>query len=121
MGCNDFLNPIYFDLNESFIREDAEIELQKIIEILKVFPKIKIDIRSHTDSRSNDSYNMQLSQRRSESTINYILEKGGISEDRITGRGYGETLLLNDCGNGSNCSEEEHQLNRRSEFIILEK
>jgi outer membrane protein OmpA-like peptidoglycan-associated protein len=121
VNLNDFLNPIYFDLNESFIREDAEIELQKIIEILKVFPKIKIDIRSHTDSRSNDSYNMQLSQRRSESTINYILEKGGISEDRITGRGYGETLLLNDCGNGSNCSEEDHQLNRRSEFIILEK
>jgi flagellar motor protein MotB len=117
----DFLNPIYFDLNESFIRPDAEIELQKIIEILNVFPNIKIDVRSHTDSRSNDNYNMKLSQRRCDSTINYIVEKGGILKDRLTGRGYGETQLLNDCGNGSDCTEEEHQFNRRSEFIILEK
>jgi outer membrane protein OmpA-like peptidoglycan-associated protein len=115
------LNPIYFDLDKSFIRPDAEVELQKVIAVMNEYPNLKIDVRSHTDSRGNDLYNMKLSQRRNESTILYIKEKGNISEDRITGKGYGESVLLNNCGNGSVCSEVDHQLNRRSEFIIIEK
>ena len=63
---------------------------------------------------------MDLSNRRAQSTIDYIVNVGGISKDRITGRGYGETQLVNRCSNGVNCSETEHQLNRRSEFIIVE-
>lgn len=115
------LNPIYFDLDKSFIRPDAEIELQKVIAALQENPELKIDIRSHTDSRSDDDYNMKLSQRRNVSTIKYIIEKGGVSPARLTGRGYGETALLNACANGIECPEELHQLNRRSEFIIVEK
>ena len=115
------LNPIYFDLDESYIRPDAEIELQKIIALMKQYPNLKIDVRSHTDSRNTHEYNMKLSQRRNVATMSYIIEKGGISPSRLTGRGYGETQLVNGCADGIECSEEMHQLNRRSEFIIVEK
>ena len=87
---------------------------------MKEYPSLKIDVRSHTDSRGSDSYNMALSQRRNDSTIKYIIEKGGISPDRLTGRGYGETQLVNECSNGVDCSAAQHQLNRRSEFIVME-
>lgn len=115
------LNPIYFDFNKYNIRPDAAVELEKVIAVMQEYPKLKIDVRSHTDSRAPDAYNMTLSQNRNLSTIRYIIEKGGISRSRLTGRGYGESQLTNACGNGIECSEEEHQMNRRSEFIILEK
>jgi len=114
------LQIIYFDLDKSFVRSDAEIELQKIISVMKEYPKMKIDVRSHTDSRSSDNYNMYLSEKRAKSTIAYIIEKGGIDKSRLSGRGYGETQLLNNCENNATCSETEHQKNRRSEFILLE-
>lgn len=114
------LNPIYFDLNKSFIRPDAEIELLKVVEAMRKFPNLKIDVRSHTDSRSSDAYNMALSDRRAKSTVAYIIS-AGIDAGRITGRGYGESQLTNRCSNGVPCSEDEHQLNRRSEFIIVAK
>ncbi|MGV6827972.1 MAG: OmpA family protein [Flavobacteriales bacterium] len=115
------LNPIYFDLDKSFIRSDAEIELQKVIAFMKQYPNSKIDVRSHTDSRNTHAYNQKLSQRRNVSTLQYIIEKGGISASRLTGRGYGETQLVNACADGIECPEEMHQLNRRSEFIIVSK
>ena len=115
------LNPIYFDLDKSFIRPDAEIELQKIIAVMKEYPKLEIDVRSHTDSRSSFDYNISLSTRRVKSTMAYISEKGGISISRLTGRGYGEIELTNKCSDGVPCTEEEHQLNRRSEFIITKQ
>lgn len=114
------LNPILFDFDKSYIRPDAAVELAKVIEVMKEYPQLRIDVRSHTDSRGNDAYNMALSQRRNDATIKYIVEKGGIDPDRLTGRGYGESQLLNDCGNGAQCTEAEHQLNRRSEFIVME-
>ncbi|MEW7290745.1 OmpA family protein [Aquimarina sp. 2304DJ70-9] len=114
------LQTIYFDLNKSNIRSDAEVELQKIIVTLQEYPQLKIDIRSHTDSRAGDDYNMYLSERRAQSTIKYIVKKGGIKASRVTGRGYGETNLVNDCGNNKKCSNDEHQLNRRSEFIVVQ-
>ncbi|KAA1242429.1 OmpA family protein [Aquimarina sp. RZ0] len=114
------LQIIYFDLDKSYIRPDAEIELQKIIAVMKEYPQMKIDVRSHTDSRASDDYNMYLSERRARSTIKYIIEKGGIERSRISGRGYGETSLINNCDNTAECSESEHQENRRSEFILLE-
>ncbi|MFV9550567.1 OmpA family protein [Algibacter sp. PT7-4] len=113
------LNPIYFDYDKSFIRPDAEIELAKVINYMKEYPNVKIDVRSHTDSRGRDAYNWALSNRRNKSTIAYIIEKGGISDSRITGQGYGETRLTNRCSNGVKCSKEEHQDNRRSEFIVV--
>ncbi|MCC1485123.1 OmpA family protein [Winogradskyella immobilis] len=114
------LKPIYFDYDKSFIRSDAEIELKKIIAFMKEHPTIKIDVRSHTDSRGRDAYNLALSERRNKSTKDYILTAGKISIDRITGKGYGETQLKNKCKNGVKCTKEEHQLNRRSEFIVIE-
>ena len=113
------LNPIYFDLDKSNIRPDAALELAKVVEVLKDYPKMKIDVRSHTDSRGSDSYNLKLSQQRAKSTANWIISQG-IDASRVTNKGYGETKLLNDCKNGAKCSEEQHQENRRSEFIILE-
>lgn len=115
------LNPIYFDLDKSFIRPDAEIELQKVIAVMEQYPNLVIDVRSHTDSRANDAYNMALSDRRNKSTIKYIIEKGNISKDRLSGKGYGESQLTNNCSNGVKCTKAQHQLNRRSEFIIVKQ
>ena len=114
------LEPIYFDLDKSKIRPDAKIELEKVIAFMNKYPKLKIDIRSHTDSRANDAYNLNLSKRRNKATQEYIIAIGGVSSERIIGKGYGETQLVNECANGVSCSEEKHQLNRRSEFIIIE-
>ena len=114
------LEPIYFDFDKSNIRPDAAIELEKVIQIMKEYPELKIDVRSHTDSRGNDEYNMALSQRRNDSTIQYIIDQGGIDASRLTGRGYGESQLLNECSNDVPCSEEQHQLNRRSQFIVMD-
>lgn len=113
------LNPIYFDYDKSFIRADAEIELAKIIKYMNEFPNVKVDVRSHTDSRGRDAYNFALSNRRNKSTRAYIIDKGGISKDRLSGKGYGETQLTNHCSNGVKCSKAEHQANRRSEFIVV--
>lgn len=112
---------IYFDLDKSNIRPDAAVELAKILEVMKEYPTMKIDVRSHTDCRQTAAYNLALSDRRAKSTIAWLI-KNGIAADRLTGRGYGESQLVNDCGceptNQSNCTEEQHQKNRRSEFII---
>jgi len=115
------LKPINFDLNKSDIRTDATLELQKIIAYLQKYPTVKIDVRSHTDSRGSDAYNEKLSDRRAKSTVNYLIQEGGINASRITGKGYGEAQLLNKCANGVSCTKEEHERNRRSEFIIVEK
>ena len=113
------LSTIYFDLNKFDIRPDAEIEIQKVIVAMEKYPSLKIKVNAHTDSRGNDAYNLWLSQKRAESTVNYMVSKG-ISRDRLSGEGFGEKLLLNECDDGVPCSREKHQLNRRSEFIILE-
>lgn len=113
------LSTIYFDLNKFDIRQDAEIEIQKVIVAMEKYPSLKIKVNAHTDSRGNDAYNLWLSQKRAESTVKYMVSKG-ISKDRLDGEGFGEKLLLNECDDGVSCSREKHQLNRRSEFIILE-
>jgi outer membrane protein OmpA-like peptidoglycan-associated protein/tetratricopeptide (TPR) repeat protein len=112
---------IYFDFDKYNIRYDAEIELQKVIAVLEKYPTMMIDIRSHTDCRATYAYNETLSENRAQSTRQYLIDKG-IAPERLTAKGYGESQLVNDCGceptNESSCSEAEHQLNRRSEFII---
>ena len=113
------LSTIYFDLNKYDVRSDAEIEIQKVIVAMEKYPSLKIKVNAHTDSRGNDAYNLWLSQKRAESTVDYMVSKG-ISRDRLLGEGFGEKLLLNECDDGVPCSREKHQLNRRSEFIILE-
>ncbi|WP_422350548.1 OmpA family protein [Flagellimonas sp.] len=113
------LSTIYFDLNKYNIRPDAEIEIQKVIVAMEKYPSLKIKVNSHTDSRGNDAYNLWLSQKRAESTVNYMISKG-IAAERLQGEGFGEKRLVNNCSNGVRCSSDEHQLNRRSEFIIFE-
>ena len=112
------LNPIYFDFDMSFIRQDAELELQKVLSVLEDNPTMAIDIRSHTDSRGTESYNEKLSGRRADSTRNYLISKG-IDSSRLTSKGYGESRLVNKCSDGVECTEAQHQDNRRSEFIII--
>ena len=114
------LRHIYFDLDKSNIRPDARVELEKIVEVLSQNPTIKIEIGSHTDSRQSKAYNQALSQRRAQSTLNY-LAKRGINKNRLTAKGYGETQLVNNCDDGVSCSETEHQLNRRSTFVIVKQ
>ena len=109
---------IYFDFDKSNIRPDAEIELQKIVELMNQYPDMKIDVRSHTDSRGSDSYNEALSDKRAKSTMHYLISQG-ISKARLTSKGYGESQLVNGCTNGVQCSKARHQANRRSEFIVL--
>ncbi len=112
------IKPIYFDYANSEIREDAKKELDKIVKVMNENENIRIDLRSHTDSRGTSSSNMRLSQQRAKASENYI--KSRITNpERVTSKGYGETQLVNKCIDGSDCSEEEHQQNRRTEFIIL--
>ena len=108
---------IYFDLDKSNIRKDAALDLAKIVEVMKQNPTMKVDVRSHTDSRQTADYNEKLSDRRAKSTIAWMVKKG-ISADRLTGKGYGESKLINKCSDGVECTEEQHQANRRSEFVI---
>lgn len=108
---------IYYDYDKWNIRPDAALELDKIVALLMDNPTIIIELGSHTDSRGSDKYNETLSQRRAESAVKYIVEHG-IAADRITAKGYGEYQLVNKCSNGVKCSEEEHQMNRRTEFKV---
>lgn len=113
------LSTIYFDFDKYNIRKDSEIEVEKVIAAMEKYPSLKIKVNSHTDSRGPDAYNLWLSQKRAESTVNYMIAKG-ITEDRLKGEGFGETRLINQCSNGAKCSAKEHEMNRRSEFIIME-
>lgn len=112
------INPIFFDFDKSNIRSDAAYELENIVAVMREHPKMVIKIESHTDSRGNDNYNMKLSDRRAKSTRDYLFSRG-IAKDRIQSAiGYGESQILNRCKNGVKCTDEEHEENRRSKFII---
>lgn len=111
------IKEIYFDFDKSNIRPDAEVELQKVITVMEQYPKLTIAIRSHTDSRGNDNYNLKLSDQRARSTKNYLISHG-IDTNRLSAKGVGEQELVNRCVNGVKCPDEQHQENRRSEFII---
>jgi outer membrane protein OmpA-like peptidoglycan-associated protein len=109
---------VYFDLDKSDIRKDAAFELAKVVVVMQQFPEMKIDVRSHTDSRQSAEYNQKLSDKRAKATIAWLV-KNGIDSTRLIGKGYGESELVNQCADGVKCSEKEHQANRRSEFIIV--
>ncbi|WP_035335826.1 OmpA family protein [Dokdonia sp. PRO95] len=109
---------IFFDLDKDYIRPDAAMELNKIVTLMSQQPSMEIRIESHTDARADDSYNMELSQRRAVSTKNYLIRQGIAKERILSAQGFGETRLLNECSNGVQCDEVQHQINRRSEFII---
>lgn len=110
------LDPIYFDFDKSNITSKAAFELDKLVQVMTKYPEMVIDVTAHTDSRGSDTYNMSLSDRRAKTTVQYVISKG-IDKTRIKGEGKGESMPKVDCG--SNCTEEQFQLNRRSEFIIV--
>lgn len=112
------LKNILYDLDKFFIRDDAKPELNRLVEFMQDNPLVRIEISSHTDSRGSDNYNKTLSQNRASAARDYITSQG-IDASRIVGIGYGETRLLNACGNGSDCSEAMHQLNRRTEMKVI--
>ena len=111
------LQPIYFEYNKSNITAEGAEELDKLVKVMNEYPNMIIDAKSHTDSRGADNYNLRLSDRRAKSTVQYIVSKG-IAKNRITGSGMGETQPKVPC---TECTEEEHAQNRRSEFLIIKK
>lgn len=110
------LNPIYFEFNKSNITQEGAFELDKLVQVMKANDKLVIFAKSHTDNRGSDVYNMNLSERRAKSTVQYVLSKGIVAA-RISGKGFGETEPKVDCK--ETCTEEEHAQNRRSEFLIV--
>ncbi|MDQ7918041.1 OmpA family protein [Mesonia sp. MT50] len=111
------LNPIMFDFDKSNIRKQAAFELDKLVAVMKKYPEMKIKVEAHTDKRGAANYNQQLSERRAQSTVQYVISKG-IDESRISGEGLGESAPKVDC---DSCTEEQFELNRRSVFRIIEK
>jgi len=111
------LNPIYFEYDKSNITQEGAFELDKLVQVMKNNNEMVIFAKSHTDSRGSDSYNLSLSDRRAKSTVQYIISKG-IDASRITGKGFGESELKVPC---TECTEEQHAQNRRSEFMIVKK
>jgi peptidoglycan-associated lipoprotein len=108
---------IYYDFDKWNIRSDAAAGLDKLVGLMNENPTIIIELSSHTDSRGKDNYNQTLSEKRAQSAVDYIIAHG-IAKDRITARGYGESRLINRCGNKEKCTEPEHQQNRRTEFKV---
>ncbi len=112
------IEPIYFELNSSYLTEEAKRELDKVVDLMNRYPDMIIESGSHTDSRGIEGYNIWLSDRRAKSTVSYIISNG-IDATRITGKGYGESQLINQCSDGVKCSEGDHAKNRRTEFVII--
>jgi outer membrane protein OmpA-like peptidoglycan-associated protein/tetratricopeptide (TPR) repeat protein len=110
---------IYFDLDKANIRFDAALTLDKLVKLLEDNPQLIVELGAHTDSRHSDEYNMNLSQKRADAAVKYIVSKG-VDHSRITAKGYGESMLLNECRDGVACSEEQHEVNRRVEIKVLE-
>ncbi|QYJ69226.1 OmpA family protein [Flavobacterium litorale] len=111
------LSDIYFEYNKSNMTPEAAFELDKLVEAMKGDPNMVIMVKAHTDNRGSDVYNMNLSNQRAKATVQYVISRG-ISKDRISGKGYGESELKIDCGD--DCTEEQHAVNRRTEFIIVQ-
>jgi outer membrane protein OmpA-like peptidoglycan-associated protein len=111
------LDDIFYDFNKADIRPDAALELDKLVATLMENPTVKIELSSHTDCRGKDAYNLSLSQRRAKSAVDYIISKG-IGKDRVVSKGYGKSKPSEDC-KCEDCTEEQHQKNRRTEFKVL--
>lgn len=112
------LENIYFDLNKWDIKPDAGRILNSLLDLLNKYPNMEIELGAHTDSRASNTYNLMLSNRRAASTLEYLV-KNGIKRKRMRSRGYGENVPLIKCGVNKECTEQEHSINRRCEFIIL--
>jgi outer membrane protein OmpA-like peptidoglycan-associated protein len=109
---------IYYDYDKATLRPESKLVLDSILIFFKENPDLKIELGSHTDSRGSDAYNNKLSQERAQSAVDYLIEKG-IPPERLVAKGYGKTMLVNNCTTGVPCSEEEHQKNRRTTFKVI--
>ena len=112
------LNNIYFEFDKSNITPEAAFELNKLVEVMKAKPAIVVMAKAHSDNRGNDEYNLKLSDQRAKAVVQYVISQG-IDKERISGKGYGESEPLVNCGD--NCTEEQHAQNRRNEFIIVKQ
>ncbi len=110
---------IYYGLGDYKFDSDGQKVLDKVISVLQTDPNLQIELSSHTDSRASDDFNLNLSKKRAQFAVDYIISKG-IDKKRLKAIGYGETRLLNRCANNVECSDEEHKINRRTEFKITE-
>ncbi len=110
------LNPIFFEYNNSNITQQGAFELDKLVQIMKNNEKLIIFVKSHTDNRGSDEFNLLLSDKRAKATIQYVISNG-IAVNRISGKGFGEKEPKVDCKN--NCSDKANEQNRRSEFLIV--
>jgi outer membrane protein OmpA-like peptidoglycan-associated protein len=115
-----FLIDLYYEFNQTTVNERSKSELQRLLRTLQENPELNIEIASHTDSRGSDEYNLQLSQQRADAIVTWLVQQG-IAPGRLTARGYGETQPVNRCVNEVPCSDQEHQMNRRTEFRIVGK
>lgn len=111
------LNNVYYNYNDATLRPDAKKDLDPLVSLLKSYPEVEIELASHTDSRGKADFNFQLSQRRAESVVKYLTDRG-IARNRLVASGYGESQLKNHCKDGVQCSDAEHQLNRRTEVRV---
>lgn len=111
---------ISFELNKAEIKEESKRTLEKVIRLMDKYPSLEVEFGAHTDSRGGDEYNLELSEKRADAVVEYLIAHG-VDFMRITGKGYGETQLLNKCSNGVQCTDYEHSLNKRTEFVVLKK
>lgn len=112
------LKNIYYDFDQASIRSGAAVDLDRVVALLRAYPSMTLELASHTDARGTEGYNERLSQRRAEAAVAYLVAQG-IDARRLVARGYGERMLRNSCRNFVDCSEEEHQYNRRTEIKVL--
>ncbi len=113
------LKHIYYDFDQSYIRSEAEVDLNKVLNFMNINPGTIVEIGSHTDARASFTYNEGLSDRRAKAAVAWLVERG-ISRDRLVAVGYGELQTLNGCTDNVQCTEEEHQRNRRTEFRVID-
>lgn len=109
---------VYFELNSSELKPTAQVELEKVVKVMKAFPDMQVELSAHTDSRGSDKYNLVLSGKRAQTCVDFLTTQG-IDKTRLVAIGYGELKLKNNCKNGVECSEDQHAVNRRTEFIVL--
>ena len=112
------LKPVLFDYESSYLNQQAKKDLLKVVAIMKSNPDLVLECASYTDAKGSDKYNQWMSDRRAKRTVEYIIRKG-IDPNRIKGKGYGESKLINDCTEGENCTDEQRAVNRRTEFKVV--
>lgn len=114
------MDNIFFGLNSAELTQSSKVELNKLASLMKKYKDIHLEIRAHSDSRGSADYNLELSEQRAKAAVTYLKSRG-VPKQRLKSKGYGETMLLNECAEGVSCPEEKHRVNRRVELIVSKK